>query len=125
MRLRDQIPSDLIRGVATFNQRMGSFDEALWVAGTPDESAAVAVGQAVDALFADCSRAVRSNAALEVAIGKYVFRETFAYLMRSAFIERSLMKPCGYAGDFLTIEWMYENRPSGDGPLGSSSIDGH
>ncbi len=32
--------------------------------------------------------------------------------------ERCYAKPRGYAGDFLTIEWMYENRPQGAGRLG-------
>ena len=27
-------------------------------------------------------------------------------------------KPRGYAGDFLTIEWMYANEPGGAGELG-------
>ncbi len=48
----------------------------------------------------------------------YVFKEIFPYFMRSRFAERAYYKPKGYAGDFLMMEMIYQNRPEGDGRLG-------
>lgn len=52
------------------------------------------------------------------ALWQYVFRETFPYVMRSRVAERSYFKPKGYAGDFLMIEMLYDNKPNGDGKIG-------
>ncbi len=48
----------------------------------------------------------------------YVFKEIFPYFMRSRFAERAYFKPKGYAGDFLMMEHIYANIPSGEGKLG-------
>ncbi len=48
----------------------------------------------------------------------FLFKETFPYFMRSSLAERAYFKPNGYAGDFKMIEMMYQNKPSGDGPVG-------
>ena len=48
----------------------------------------------------------------------YIFKEIFPYFMRSRFAERAYYKPKGYAGDFLMMEMIYNNRPAGDGKLG-------
>ena len=61
--------------------------------------------------------AVNQPSTLE-ASGAYVFRETFPFMMSSALIERSYMKPRGYAGDFETIEIMYKGEPAGATPIG-------
>ncbi len=48
----------------------------------------------------------------------YAFKEIFPYFMRSRFAERAYYKPRGYAGDFLMMEMIYANEPTGDGKLG-------
>jgi extracellular factor (EF) 3-hydroxypalmitic acid methyl ester biosynthesis protein len=45
-------------------------------------------------------------------------RELVPYLHLTRFARRVLVKPRGYAGDFLTIDWMYRNEPGGVEPLG-------
>lgn len=50
---------------------------------------------------------------------QYLFKEAFPYVMRSRFAERAYFKPKGYAGDFKTIEMLYENIPQGDGKIGA------
>jgi extracellular factor (EF) 3-hydroxypalmitic acid methyl ester biosynthesis protein len=55
---------------------------------------------------------------LEKGIGAYVFRETFSLFMLSRTLDRSYTKPRGYAGDFYTIEIMYNDEAAGDGRLG-------
>jgi SAM-dependent methyltransferase len=47
-----------------------------------------------------------------------VQREMLPYLLLTKTAERAYSKPRGYAGDFLTIEWIYQNRPDGSGRLG-------
>jgi extracellular factor (EF) 3-hydroxypalmitic acid methyl ester biosynthesis protein len=51
-------------------------------------------------------------------VGAYLQRELLPYLLLTRIGERSYAKPRGYAGDFLTIQWYYENRPEGVGRLG-------
>src|SRR5262249_19833221 len=51
-------------------------------------------------------------------IGARVQRELLPYMMLAKNGERWYRKPRGYAGDFLSIEWIYENHPDGAGRLG-------
>ncbi len=53
----------------------------------------------------------------------YVFKEVFPYFMRSRFAERAYCKPGGYAGDYLMMEMIYNNKPDGEGKIGKL-IDG-
>ena len=55
---------------------------------------------------------------IEAYLWGFVFKEIFPYFMRSRFAERAFYKPKGYAGDFLMMEMIYQNRPEGDGKLG-------
>jgi extracellular factor (EF) 3-hydroxypalmitic acid methyl ester biosynthesis protein len=48
----------------------------------------------------------------------YLFKEFFPYVMRSRMAERAYIKPKGYAGDFMMMEMIYADQPSGDGILG-------
>ena len=48
----------------------------------------------------------------------YLFKEFFPYVMRSRMAERAYYKPKGYAGDFMMMEMIYADQPSGDGRLG-------
>ena len=52
-------------------------------------------------------------------IGRHLMSELLPYLFLSRIAERSYSKPRGYAGDFLTIEWIYQNNPEGVGSMGS------
>jgi len=51
-------------------------------------------------------------------IGARVQREFLPYLLLTRVGERMYSKPRGYAGDYMTIEWMYRNEPDGAGRLG-------
>jgi SAM-dependent methyltransferase len=52
-------------------------------------------------------------------IGARLQRELLPYLLLTRTAERWYAKPRGYAGDFLTIDWIYQNNPQGTGRLGS------
>jgi len=58
------------------------------------------------------------NESVKRDIGVRLQREVLPYLMITKTAERFYSKPRGYAGDFLTIEWIYQNHPSGSGRLG-------
>jgi extracellular factor (EF) 3-hydroxypalmitic acid methyl ester biosynthesis protein len=52
------------------------------------------------------------------AIGSYVFRDTFPSFMLSRFNDRAFTRPRGYAGDYATIEMLYDDVADGAGRLG-------
>ena len=47
-----------------------------------------------------------------------VFRETYPYFALSRLVDRSYVKPRGYAGDYLTLQMVYDDDPGGDRRLG-------
>ena len=51
-------------------------------------------------------------------VGRQLQKEFLPYVLLSRFAERCYTKPRGYAGDYLTIEWMYRNEAGGQGPVG-------
>lgn len=55
---------------------------------------------------------------LRAAIGDRAQLELLPYLLLTRSGERWYSKPRGYAGDYLTIEWLYQNQPAGTGRLG-------
>ena len=54
----------------------------------------------------------------EAALGARVQAELLPYLLLSRNAERWYAKPRGYAGDFLSIAWIYDNQPAGVGRIG-------
>lgn len=52
-------------------------------------------------------------------IGARLQQEILPYLLLTRTAERMYAKPRGYAGDFLTIDWIYQNNPQGTGRLGA------
>lgn len=53
-----------------------------------------------------------------VEAGLRIQRELLPYLLMTETAERFYSKPRGYAGDYLTIEFIYKNTPTGSGRLG-------
>lgn len=51
-------------------------------------------------------------------VGALVRREMHPYLLLTRIVERIYTKPRGYAGDFLTIAWMYANEVGGHSASG-------
>ena len=52
-------------------------------------------------------------------LGRQLMTELLPYVLMTRVGERSYSKPRGYAGDYRTIEWIYQNEPSGYGELGA------
>lgn len=52
------------------------------------------------------------------ALRAHIQRELLPYILLTENCERWYAKPRGYAGDFLSIEWIYRNRAGGSGRVG-------
>ncbi|KWT86781.1 cyclic nucleotide-binding domain-containing protein [Candidatus Magnetominusculus xianensis] len=59
------------------------------------------------------------NVHIKETIGFNCQKELFPYILLTNTLERMYVKPLGYAGDYLTIKEMYDNKPSGKTPLGT------
>ncbi len=57
--------------------------------------------------------------AVREEIGSRVQRDVLPWLLLTTTAERLYAKPRGYAGDFLSIDWIYNNKAAGTGRLGA------
>ncbi|MCP3914866.1 MAG: cyclic nucleotide-binding domain-containing protein [bacterium] len=71
-----------------------------------------------DGLVCALSTLLSAEASISVEIERVLNREFLPYLHLSRIVERIFSKPRGYAGDFLTIEWMYGGDVGGVAPIG-------
>jgi extracellular factor (EF) 3-hydroxypalmitic acid methyl ester biosynthesis protein len=88
----------------------------------------VSVGTAVVAeeAFRDFCRRIHSaigdssseSSSVKVELGARLQREILPFMLLTGTAERLYSKPRGYAADFLTIERIYDNRPTGTGRIG-------
>jgi extracellular factor (EF) 3-hydroxypalmitic acid methyl ester biosynthesis protein len=83
-----------------------------------EDAAQSRVGDACGSLEAALREHVKRDGHIEGAIGAFVFRETFPFFMQSRFADRAFTKPRGHAGDYATIEMIYQDTAAGDGRLG-------
>ena len=113
------IPPSLTKSVEDFKTAMMVADRSLTEKKKPDDATVQKmVNAACDAMHDSLRKHIEQEAHLEKGIGAYVFRETFSLFMLSTLIDRSFSKPRGYAGDFFTIEIVYEDKAEGGGRLG-------
>jgi len=116
------LPASLVAAVAHFTTTMRHIEWRIErpLDGRPldDAETQARTSAACSGLAAAFRDHVRGAPHLEPAIGRYVAREASGFLMRSASFDRWLTKPRGYAGDYYTIELLYDDRPAGDGRLG-------
>lgn len=116
---QEQLPAELGHAVEAFKTEMLELERALADEHELTEKEAQdRVSHACGAVLDSLHQQVLEDAHLEKGLGAYVFRDTFPFFMRSAFIDRAFTKPRGYASDYRTLEMIYENRPKGDGRLG-------
>jgi extracellular factor (EF) 3-hydroxypalmitic acid methyl ester biosynthesis protein len=112
------LPSTLVQAVEAFKTVMLDVDRALKDRLVCGDSAQRQVSAACDEVECALREHIEREPYLEDAIGHYVFRETFPYFTRSRLVDRAFTKPRGYAGDFATIDMLYEDSAEGDGRLG-------
>jgi len=112
------LPPTLVHAVESFKSVMLEVDRSLKDHKLSAEFAQEQVTTGCDSLVGALREHIHRDGHLESAIGTYVFRETFPYFMLSRFIDRAFTKPRGYAGDYATIDALYEDIAAGDGRLG-------
>jgi extracellular factor (EF) 3-hydroxypalmitic acid methyl ester biosynthesis protein len=75
-------------------------------------------GKVMAFLNAEIGDASGLSESVRQKLGAQLQREILPYMLLTRTGERYYAKPRGYAGDFLTIEWIYQNQPQGTGRLG-------
>jgi extracellular factor (EF) 3-hydroxypalmitic acid methyl ester biosynthesis protein len=110
-----QLPPTLFDAVEAFKTAMLETDRGLKDRKLAEDGAQVRVGEACDSLEIALREHIERDGHLEGAIGTFVFRETFPFFMLSRFTDRAFSKPRGYAGDYATIEMIYQDAAAGDG----------
>jgi hypothetical protein len=86
----------------------------------PAQSAAVR--EAFDAILSVSAQVLHegdgADATAAQALGAALHRELLPYVLLGRSPERAYTKPRGYAGDYLTIEWIYRAEAAGVGRVG-------
>ena len=96
--------------------------EALKGGGRVPEATALTAERA----FLDFCRAIHAtiggssaeSSSVKIELGARLQRELLPFILLTQTTERFYSKPRGYAGDFQTINMIYENRPAGVGRIG-------
>jgi extracellular factor (EF) 3-hydroxypalmitic acid methyl ester biosynthesis protein len=114
----NNIPPKLIDTVEQFKNEMMLADRMVKEGKNSEAEVQEKVSAACGMIMKTLREHIERERHLEKGIGAYVFRETFSLFMLSRTLDRSYTKPRGYAGDFYTIEMMYNDDAAGDGRLG-------
>ncbi len=115
---RNALPRRLTADVEEFKSQMRSLDRDLARNAEHAGSARKLVNSSCTLVAESFRRHLDEYAEHEQAIARYMLGETFPYFTLSRLIDRSYVKPRGYAGDYLTIEMVYRNRAVGQRRLG-------
>ena len=110
-------------GVDVLKDRLHAVNQAaLTAGGTLPPELVAEVEQLVVALYTGMERAIGDaapgSAQFKEQVGLRIQRELLPYVLLTKNLARTYTKPRGYAGDYLTIEWMYAAEPGGVEPLG-------
>jgi extracellular factor (EF) 3-hydroxypalmitic acid methyl ester biosynthesis protein len=117
-RVADAIPDALTRAVQDFKAAMLAADRLIITGrGTESEIQAL-IDQACVTLAGHLRAHVEAGSTEPDAVGAFVHQETYPYLGMSTLIDRSYTKPRGYAGDYLTLQMVYDDQPDGVRRLG-------
>jgi len=112
------LDSELVITLFAFKREMMDIDRLLLKRNHDEAEVARRVDAALTALEQGLTRQIETDPSLAADIGAHVFREAFPFLTLSRTYDRCFSKPRGYAGDYLTIEMMYDDVPQGDRRLG-------
>jgi hypothetical protein len=116
----DAVPPALMDNVEEFKSAMLTAERALAAGKMTREQVQQVVDKGCAAMHAGLRKHVEGGGPAAAGIGAFVFRETFPVLMTSRFLDRAFAKPRGFAGDYETMDLVYDNQPAGDrryGPL--------
>lgn len=113
-----RIPTSVAEATATFKAAMLAADKLTLSGRATDDDVQARVSAACDALAEHMRVHLRAGDPGADEIGAFVHGETYPYLCLSTLIDRSYSKPRGYAGDFLTLQMVYDDQPQGVRRLG-------
>jgi CRP-like cAMP-binding protein/SAM-dependent methyltransferase len=101
---------------------VGANQAAIKNAGEVPADVAAQLPPLVDGLYRAMEQAIGDDAPgseqFKQQVGIRIQKELVPYMLLTKNCARTYVKPRGYAGDYLTIEWMYEAQPGGVPPLG-------
>ena len=110
----NKIPPSIMEAVNEFKTAMIGLDRAIaGNDGTNTENLQKQVGSSCTAMLNALTVHIEREAQLADTIGTFVMRETFPFFMSSHFLDRCFTKPRGYAGDYKTIQFIYDKAPQG------------
>ncbi len=112
------LPAQLTLAVENFKSEMLALDKQLVAGAAAEAETQHRVSETCTAVVDHFRQHIEGDHAREDDLATYMFRETFPYFTLSRLIDRSYVKPRGYAGDYLTIEMVYANEAGGDRRLG-------
>ena len=114
----NQIPPELISEIELFKKNLSAIEQNLRNKKLSKEEAQETVSRVCNMLVNSMREQIIHEPKIEQAIGTYVFRESFPFLMLSSFIDSAFRKPSECANDSYIVEILSQNEPEGDGHLG-------
>jgi extracellular factor (EF) 3-hydroxypalmitic acid methyl ester biosynthesis protein len=112
------LPARLTAAVEDFKSEMLAVDKQLIAGAASETEAQQRVSQACTLAIDEFRLHIECDHARVDELAAYMFRETFPYFTLSRLMDRCYTKPRGYAGDYLTIEMIYNDKAGGDRRLG-------
>ncbi|MED5812267.1 class I SAM-dependent methyltransferase [Mycolicibacterium sp. 050232] len=114
----DGMPHPLALTTASFKAAMWAADRLIIGGRTSSADVQARVTAACNALSDQIHVHLRAGTPDVDELGAFVHRETYPYLGLSTLVDRSYTKPRGYAGDYLTLQMVYDDKPDGVRRLG-------
>lgn len=111
-------PHPLALTTARFKTAMSAADRLIIDGRATRDDVQAQVIAACNALSDQIRVHLRPGAPDADELGAFVHKETYPYLGLSTLIDRSYTKPRGYAGDYLTLQMVYDDQPDGVRRLG-------
>ncbi|MCV7364735.1 class I SAM-dependent methyltransferase [Mycolicibacterium neworleansense] len=112
------MPHPLALTTANFKAAMSTADRLIIDGSATNDEVRDRVIAACDALSDQIRIHLREGTPDADELGAFVHRETYPYLGLSTLVDRSYTKPRGYAGDYLTLQMVYDDQPDGVRRLG-------
>jgi CRP-like cAMP-binding protein/SAM-dependent methyltransferase len=115
--------AEIERIIDGFKEKLEKADgEAIKRGGQIPQALALQIDRDFQALIEGMNREIGLSSSLDRHVkeefGAHLKTELLPYLLLTQTAERFYSKPRGYAGDFFTIEKIYQKKPAGSGRLG-------
>ncbi|MFV8053256.1 class I SAM-dependent methyltransferase [Mycobacterium sp. 48b] len=114
----DGMPHPLALTAARFKAAMLAADRLVIDGDATSDDVQTRVSAACNALSDEICVHLRPGNPDADEMGAFIHMETYPYLGLSTLIDRSYTKPRGYAGDYLTLQMVYDDQPDGVRRLG-------